>query len=66
MVQKDVGLDATFGTAELGPGKQRETERDGGRVQTEEFVLEPELVLACAQPLLIPKPRQRGKEQILE
>src|ERR1017187_10948980 len=37
-----------------------------GRVQAEEFILEPELVLACTQPLLFAEPRQRGKEQIFE
>jgi len=39
MVQQDVGLDAAFGAAELGPGKQRQAQRDGGGVQAEQFVL---------------------------
>ncbi len=66
MIQQDVGLDAAFGTAELGPGEHRQAERDGGRIQAEQFVLEPELVLACAQPLLFAEACQRGEEQILE
>jgi hypothetical protein len=37
-----------------------------GSHRAEEFILEPELVLACTQPLLFAEPRQRGKEQIFE
>jgi hypothetical protein len=66
VVQQDVGLDATLGAAEPGPGKQAQAERDGGRVQAEEFVLEAELVLAGAQGLLPAEAGQRGKEEFLK
>ena len=66
MVQEDVGLDATLGAAEPGPGEQAEAERDGGRVQAEEFVLEAKLVLAGAQGLLPAEAGQRGKEEFFE
>jgi len=60
MVQQ-TGLDAAFGAAELGPGKQRQAQRDGGRVQTEQFVFETKLVLAGAQSLLLAEPSSAVK-----
>ena len=57
---------AALGTTELSPWKHREAQRDGGRIQRQQLVLEPEFMLAGAQPLVLAKARQRGPEQFLE
>ena len=44
MIEQEVELHRPFSTAELRPGKERQTEGDGGAVQGEQFVLEPEFV----------------------
>jgi hypothetical protein len=66
MVQQNMGFDAALGAAELGPREQGQAQRDGGGIQRQQFVLEPELMLAAAHSRLSPEPRQRGPEQILE
>mgnify|MGYP006869416406 CR=1 FL=1 len=55
-----------FGAAELRPGKQIQAQRDGGRVQAEQFVLEAELVLAVAERATVAEAGQRGPEEVLE
>jgi len=45
MIQKKVKLNGPFGTSELGPGKQGQTEGYGGAIEGKQFVLEPEFVL---------------------
>jgi hypothetical protein len=60
MVEQDMGLDAALGATELGPGKHRQAQRDGGRVQRQEFVLEAELVLSAAERLLL-APAEAGR-----
>ena len=45
MVQQQVELNGTFGLAEVSPGKQAETEVDGGGVEAEQLVLEAKLLL---------------------
>ena len=66
MIQQDVSFDAALGPAELGPREQRQAQRNGGRVQRQQFILEAELVFARTQALLVAKPRQGSLEQILE
>jgi hypothetical protein len=51
MIEQHVCLDAALGAAELGPGKQRQAQRDGGRVQRQQFVLEAELAVTAAERL---------------
>ena len=53
VVQQDVGLDAAFGSAKLGPREHRQAQRNRGRVQREQLVLETELLLALSQPFFI-------------
>jgi hypothetical protein len=50
MIQKKVKLNGPFGTPELRPREQRQTEGYGGAIQGEQFVLESEFVLSwgCA------------------
>ena len=45
MIQKQVKLDSSFGPAELGPIKHLQTQIDGGRIQADQFVFKPELLL---------------------
>src|SRR5690606_29724644 len=66
MVQQDVGLDAAFGAAKRGPGKQAQAQRDGGRVQRQKLVVEAELVPSTAEHLLLAEARQSGPEEFLE
>ena len=66
VVQQHVGLHAALGAAKLGPRKQRQAQRDGGRVQRQQFVLEAELVLPATQRLLLAEPGRGGPEQVLE
>src|ERR1035437_7619374 len=65
VVQQNVSLDAALGTAKLGPRKKRQAQRDGGRVEREQFVLETELLLALPQSFFVAGPGERGEEQIL-
>ena len=65
MVQQNVRFDATLGPAKLGPGKQFQAQRDGGRIQRQQLVLETELLLALPQPFRITEPLERRKKQIL-
>ena len=46
MIQKKVKLNGPFGTSELRPWKQGQTEGYGGAIQGEQFVLESEFVLS--------------------
>src|SRR5258708_3779232 len=46
VVQQDVSLDAALGPAKLGPRKQLQAQRNGGRVEGQQLVLETELLLA--------------------
>jgi len=50
MIQKKVKLNGPFGTSELRPREQRQTEGYGGAIQGEQFVFESEFVLSwgCA------------------
>jgi hypothetical protein len=66
MIQQDVGFDASLGAAEFGPRKYLQAQRDGSRVQRQEFVLEAELMLFAAEHLLVAKPDRSGPEQFLE
>ena len=66
VVQQDVGLDATFGAAERGPGKQTEAQTDGGRIEREQFVLETEPVCARAELALGTESARHRPEQVLE
>ena len=50
MVQKQMKFDRPLGPSEMSPVKHAQTQIDGGRVETDQFVLEPELlslVLFC-------------------
>ena len=54
MIEADVKFDRSFGGAELGPGKNTETQVDGGCVERVELVLEAE-AMARGAPLTLPK-----------
>src|ERR1039457_786924 len=56
VVQKNVSLDAALGPAKLGPRKQLQAQRNGGRVEGEQLVLETELLLARPQSLFVAAP----------
>jgi hypothetical protein len=45
MVQKKVKLDGSFGPAESGPVKHLQTQIEGGRIHTDQFVFKPKLLL---------------------
>jgi len=66
VVQEDMGFDAALGAPELRPWKQAQTQGHRGRIQREQFILEPELVLARAKPSLVAKPLHKRPEQFLE
>jgi hypothetical protein len=66
VIEQDVRFDATLGTPELRPREHREAQRNGGRIQWQQLVLESEFVFAGTQALLVPKARQGGPEQIFE
>src|ERR1039458_998011 len=65
VVQQDVRLDAALGPAKLGPREQLQAQRNSGRVEREQLVLEPELLLARSQPFFVAEPVERGVEQVL-
>src|ERR1035437_3812852 len=65
VVQQNVSLDAALGPAKLGPRKQLQAQRNGGRVEREQFVLETELLLARTQSFFVAEPGERGVEKIL-
>jgi len=64
MVEQHMGLHAALVVAASGPGKQRQTQGHGGRVQRQQLVAKTEFVLARTQALLLAEARQRGVEQI--
>jgi hypothetical protein len=66
VIEQDVSFDAFLGAAELRPGKHRQAQRDGGRIQRQQLVLEAEFVFAGAQALLFAETRQRAPEQSFE
>ena len=66
VVQEDVRFDAAFGTPELRPGKQAQTQRYGGRVQREKLVLEAEFVLARPQLSLVTESLKKTPEEVFE
>jgi len=66
VIEQDVSFDAALGASELSPRKHRKAQRDGGRVQRQQLVLEAEFVFAGAQALLLAEARQRGPEQFFE
>jgi hypothetical protein len=51
MIQKQVKLDGSLGLAELGPIKHGQTQINGARIHTDQFVLEPERFLDSHLPL---------------
>jgi hypothetical protein len=48
MVEQDMSFDATLGAAEVRPREHGEAQRDGGRIQRQQLILEAEPVLAGA------------------
>jgi hypothetical protein len=66
VIQQDVSFDAAFGAAKLRPRKHRQAQRDGGRIQRQQLILEAAFVFAGTEPLLFAEARQRGPEQFLE
>ena len=66
VIEQDVSLDAAFGAAELRPRQQVEAQRDGGRIQRQQLILEAKFRFARTQPLLLAETRQGCPEQILK
>ena len=65
VIQQNVGLDAALGSAKLGPWEQLQAQRNGGRIEGKQLVLETELLLALPQSLFVAEAVQSGVEQIL-
>jgi hypothetical protein len=65
VVQQNVSLDAALGPAKLGPRKQLQAQRNGGRVKRQQLVLEAELLLARTQSFFVSEPLEGGVKQIL-
>jgi len=65
VVQQNVSLDAALSPAELGPRKQLQAQRNGGRVEGQQLVFEAELLFARAQSFFVAEPLERGVKQIL-
>src|SRR5207245_1356519 len=63
MVQQNVSLD-TLSPSKLGPRKQLQAQRNGGRVEGPQLVLETELLLARPQAFFVAEPFEGGVKQI--
>lgn len=66
VVQQDMRFDAALGAPEPRPGEQAQAQGYGGRIQRQEFVLEPELVLARTQLPVRAEALHESPEQVLE
>src|SRR5437870_11551965 len=64
MVQQNVSLDTALGPAKLDPRKQLQAQRNGGRVEGPQLVLETELLLARPQAFFVAEPFEGGVKQI--
>jgi hypothetical protein len=62
VIQQHVSLDATFDFLKLCPWKQRQTQRNGGRIQGEQLVFKTKRLRTRSQHGLATKPFQRCPE----
>src|SRR5438132_11929629 len=63
MVQQNVSLD-TLSPSKLGPRKQLQAQRNGGRVEGPQLVLQTELILARPRAFFVAEPFEGGVKQI--
>jgi DNA replication protein DnaC len=65
VIQQDVSFDSTLRPAEFRPRKHLQAQTDGGRIQRQQFVSEPESLLPHAQSLFVAEPPEGRIKQIL-